>query len=331
MSDVNQSASASAEANGIKVSGNTVNFSLPTLDRAGKPGMLERLVRLINPTRYETNEAEARKIKAQSLISTAKLFQAEFPIMSERRAFLEAMGYRITNEQADNVVEILEGAANLIDSEGFTSMPLKPQIRDAIMEGAKGAYDEDIRNLWKKLIAGESKSPGNFSKRSISILSNMSTADAVSFKTLCSFCVIPDWYLLDKYLGARPIPLLVVEVPNGPRINEEAFTYLEQSNLESMGLIDTSISSRPTIESGSWLALLAGKRTVVVCNESDRDRKINLGPVLTNPARELATLCWDSVGTYNNLPSLIEKLAKKSGMVVQPLDRVLKRYDDEKD
>lgn len=90
--DLNQSASASAEANAVKLSGNTVNVNLSSVGTFDKPGALARIVRLFNPVYYERREAEARAIRAESVMATARRLCDEFPNMSERRSVMEAMG-----------------------------------------------------------------------------------------------------------------------------------------------------------------------------------------------------------------------------------------------
>lgn len=47
--------------------------------------------------------------------------------------------------------------------------------------------DDDMQNLWAKILAGEANEPGSYSKRVVAAVSTMSKPEAESFNTLCSF------------------------------------------------------------------------------------------------------------------------------------------------
>lgn len=49
--------------------------------------------------------------------------------------------------------------------------------------------DEEMQELWAKVLAGEANEPGAFSRRTITFISTMSKKDAELFTKLCSFAV----------------------------------------------------------------------------------------------------------------------------------------------
>lgn len=318
MGDINQSASASAEANGVKFSGNTVNLSLSAGSGTDKPGALSKIIRAINPVYYEQREAKAREIKAESILATAKRFHDEFPAMSERRALFEAMGYRITNDQADNVAEVFEEANDRIESQGKTAKGLPPESLDAILEGSKTAYDDTIRSMWAKLVAGESLEPGTFSKRTMSVLSDMSSADAKAFGRLCSMCV----FKANGLTIESEALVILQEDESKTSFNGEAFTYSDRSSLESFGLIDSTLSCFFEVRPGGKDSVIAGSEIIVLENRSKSTIEFTTSPVFTKTGVQLSRLC--EIGIGEGLSYYLTQMASKKGLVAYSMRKKAK-------
>ena len=154
MADINQSASASAEANLAKISGNTFNFIQAPASIVSGPTGIAKAIRTIAPVWYEEREAKALSVRAESLATTAAHLKEMFPAMSERRAVMEALGYPMQNKQADNVIGAMSRSQEELKSDAGAHGYILPEARDAIIEGSKGAYDENARVMWAKLIGG---------------------------------------------------------------------------------------------------------------------------------------------------------------------------------
>lgn len=308
--DLNQSASASAEANAVKLSGNTVNVNLSSVGTFDKPGALERIARLVNPVRYESREAEARAIRAESVMSVAKRICDEFPNMSERRAVMEAMGYHMTNEQADNVVEVLEEAQGIVDSQGRETEGFLPETRDAIFEGSKTAYDEQVRSLWARLVAEEASYPGEFSLRTLRVLSSMDATDVRDFSALCS-CIVRN----ERAKTYRDkVHVLIHSSRSGRCLNGGAFDYGRLSSLESIGLLSTSVFDVKSLNPGQTLELSTASAVIVARNDHDEPRACSFHLRLTRAGLELSTLCeW---GTCPNLDKFAAIRIEECGLTL---------------
>ena len=50
--------------------------------------------------------------------------------------------------------------------------------------------DDQMQNLWAKILSGESNKPGKYSKRTVNLLASMDKKDAELFTKLCSYCWI---------------------------------------------------------------------------------------------------------------------------------------------
>lgn len=310
MSEIKQSASASAEANAVKLSGNTVNFNLSPSGAPDRFGGLARIVRLANPAFYERREAEAREIRAESYIAVARRFREEFPCMSERRAVMEAMGYRMTNEQADNVVEVLDEAQGILDSRGRKAEGLPPEARDTIFEGSRGAYDEDVRSLWARLVAEEMSHPGVFSLRTLRVLSSMDATDVRDFSTLCT-CIVRN----ERAKAYQDKVHILLHSSHGDRyLNGGAFDYDRLSSLESIGLLSTSVFDVKSLNPRQTLELSTASSVIVARNDHDEPWACSFHIKLTRAGLELSTLCeW---GTCPNLDEFAAIRVRECGLTL---------------
>lgn len=308
--DLNQSASASAEANAVKLSGNTVNVNLSSVGTFDKPGSLARIVRLVNPVYYERREAEARAIRVESVMSAAKRIYDEFPNMSERRSVMEAMGYRMTNEQADNVVKVLEEARENLDSRGRRAKGLLPEARDTIFEGSRGAYDEDVRSLWARLVAEEATYPGVFSLRTLRVLSSMDATDVRDFSTLCT-CIVRNER---AKIYRDKVHVLLHSSRSGSHLNGGAFDYERLSSLQSIGLLSTSVFDVKGLNPGQTLELSTASSVVIARNDHAEPRACSFHVSLTRAGLELSTLCeW---GTCPNLDEFAAIRVRECGLTL---------------
>lgn len=132
-------------------------------------------------------EADAEIIKASAKIEVIDL---------ERRAL-----HRFIREEAkkqSNIESITQKALPAIEK---TAQPEK--IEDDwitnFFDKCRIISDEQMQNLWSKVLAGEANLPGRFSKRTVNLLASFERSDAELFSKLCSFVL---------YLGDKPIVMV---------------------------------------------------------------------------------------------------------------------------
>lgn len=307
---VNVSASASAEANAIKVSGNTLEVNIG----GGEKRFPENILRALNPVWYESREAKAREIKANSLKKTIGTLLEGCPVMTRQRAVMEAMGYRMTNEQADNFVAVSDRASAILKETGGVANPMLPETRDRIVDGASHAYEDDVRELWGRILAGEVNKPGSFSKRTMSILSDMGKREAESFMKLCSYstCLVSGASESHVIMG-EPIPVLSID-SSGASYNGGKISLAELSTLDSLGLIDQSLLNINIIKNGMTFSYLANNALVVAKNDA-AEKKINFeGAVFRSAGLELSRIC--DIGCAQDLADILASKLENVGLEV---------------
>ena len=95
---------------------------------------------------------------------------------------------------------------------------------DDCMEGASKTYNDDLKQYFAKLLAGEIKNPGRYSKRAIQFLRSISQNDAVKIRNMCQ-------YVMYSYSHDDAIIL---------RYKKSEYSYNETSFLMELRLIDSS-------------------------------------------------------------------------------------------
>ena len=87
--------------------------------------------------------------------------------------------------------------------------------------------DEQMQDIWARILAGEANVPGTFSRKTVNILADMDKSDAELFTTLCSFV----W----KFPGGTA-PLVFAR---DKFFNQQGMFLSSLADIESLGLILT--------------------------------------------------------------------------------------------
>ena len=140
--------------------------------------------------------------------------------------------------------------------------------------------DEQMQDVWARILAGEANNPGTFSRKTINILADMDKADAELFATLCRFV----WTIH----GAEVAPINETE----PVCSDHGITIESLTELESLGLIrrtplSFSMRKMPAKFSASYLG-----RSVELTLAELAANKLRTGSViLTAAGLQLVPVC----------------------------------------
>lgn len=318
---------ASAEANAIKTGDITASANLGfspsvnlTLNQdAQKAPFLYRVItgvkKAINPTKFEREAAQTRAIKAQADITVYDLYRQNMPWLDEKQAFLFANGYVTTPAQAENVFAVFDGAEKQL--EGTDSVEqLPPATLDGIIDGAKTAYDQNIREMWEALIAGEATNPGDYSKRAIQILKGMSRSEAESFRKLCGFST--QYYVENAQdIGFHDPKIVLTLDEAGASFNNGAIGIVELNEIGSIGLINTSMHFSNRFFRNMSLSFIAHDEVITATNTGEREWvQADFEHAIFLPAgRELARAC--GIGFAPELGDVLTKKFSDAGLSVQ--------------
>ena len=92
--------------------------------------------------------------------------------------------------QRRNAADVYACAAGeLAGVDSVPDEPVNPDWAARFFDCVKDVSDDEIKIIWAKILAGEIKSPGSYSKSTLNALWNLDAEDASAFVRLCGFVV----------------------------------------------------------------------------------------------------------------------------------------------
>ncbi len=220
-------------------------------------------------TRVAKAEAKADLIKAESEIQITDL---------HRRAM-----HRFVEEEAkrqSNIENITLKALPQLDDTGDPSQMDDDWITN-FFDKCRIVSDDEMQNLWSRVLSGEANVPGTYSKRTVNFLSDLDKAEAKLFSDLCGF----GWMIGDV------VPLVF----DGQEdiYNNKEITFSSLSHLDSIGLIQFNPVSG-FVKQGlpQKISVSYYGQVLELSFAKETDNKLEIGKVLlTKIGQELAPIC----------------------------------------
>ncbi|MBA7611518.1 hypothetical protein ES703_18743 [subsurface metagenome] len=241
-------------------------------------------------------EADAEVIKAKAQIEITGLQQRALTrfIMEE-------------SKKQDNIESITEKAIGQLNASS-TPQDIEDDWITNFFDKCRIISDEDMQILWAKILAGESNSPGTYSKRTINSLGSLDKKDAELFMALCCFTLlieeelVPVVYHKDLSLGQS------IYQKNG--INFDTVLHLSSIGLisfESLGYVKTKLNQQ--------IEISYHKTNLRLDFKKPQGNVLSTGNVLlTNIGNELAQVC-----SFKKIDGFIDYVSNKfsqQGVVV---------------
>ena len=101
-------------------------------------------------------------------------------------------------KQLANSAAVLEGAADALGDQLVDDHEPDHDWTARFFDCVKDVSDEEMQNLWAKVLAGEVESAGRTSLRTLETLRNMTKRDAEMFKRICDFVLGNDFLFYDR-------------------------------------------------------------------------------------------------------------------------------------
>lgn len=212
-----------------------------------------------------------------------------------------------------NFANVLALAAPMVEDPDRAA-EIDPEWAEKFKGYAEKAFDEDVQRMWGAVLAGEVDNPGTFSKRSMSILSDMSKQEAELFKRACSWC-LPRFYAANSY--QTPASCLVADPDSKSTYNNGALSLFDLNTLDAIGLVSTSAIRYVMFPQGKT-AFWYGETIFLVTNEGESPKKVNMpGFSLTACGLELANLT--DMGCAPELEKTLRAYLEGNGLVIEDI------------
>lgn len=141
--------------------------------------------------------------------------------------------------------------------------------------------DEQMQELWARILSGEGNAPGTFSKRTINLMSSLDKADALLFEKVCNFV----WQI------GGPIPLIYDS--QGELYTKNGVDFSSLKHLDSIGLISfEGLAGYKNLGLGKIVTINYQGQDITIELPKEKENEIDIGLTLfTHPGKELFTIC----------------------------------------
>ncbi|MCH8823375.1 MAG: DUF2806 domain-containing protein [Planctomycetes bacterium] len=219
--------------------------------------------------RVANAEAAAALIQAKSEIKITDLHQ---------RAV-----YRFFNEEGKKQENIESITAKAIPQLEDTSQPekLDDDWITNFFDKCRIVSDDDMQDLWSRILAGESNTPGTYSKRTVNFIESLDKEDATLFSKLCN-CI---W----KFNNDE-VPL-VYDVTHSI-YKDAGINFLGLMHLDTIGLVKYSPMGIGLTKQPKLIRAFYCNEPLLLELNKDQDNDFEVGSViLTKIGAELAPIC----------------------------------------
>ena len=219
--------------------------------------------------RIASAKAEAGLIEAKASIEITDL---------HRRAM-----HRFVEEEArrqENMEQITKKTIPQLEKDSDPESMEDDWITN-FFEKSRIISDDEMQELWSRILAGEANAPGTYSKRTVNLLGDLDKRDAELFRSLCKFGWIVNTFT----------PLIFDH--EAAIYSNEGLNFNSLNHLESLGLIHFSPTSgykRTRLPSSITVEYCGHPLTLTLPQVENND--LTLGQVLlTQAGTELAFIC----------------------------------------
>lgn len=247
-------------------------------------------------------EADAEVIKAKAQIEITALQQRALTrfVMEE-------------SKKQDNIESITEKAIGQLNASS-TPQDIEDDWITNFFDKCRIISDEDMQILWAKILAGESNSPGSYSKRTINSLGSLDKTDAESFMALCCFT-----WLMEGEL----VPLVYNEDVGLDQsiYQKNGINFDRLLHLSSIGLISFEATGYMKTKLNHQIEISYHKTNLRLEFKKPQDNELSTGNVLlTNIGNELAQVC-SSKAIDGFIEYVINKFSQERIVVSPPYPR----------
>ena len=221
--------------------------------------------------RVASAEADAKVILAEADIKITELQQRAARRFIEEETKNQTNIERITHQAIPHLNE---------DSEPDK---IEDDFLRNFFDKCRTISDQQMQDIWARILAGEANLPGTFSRKTVNILSDMDKSDAELFTTLCSFAwrfpndTVPLVFTRDEFFKDQGIALSsLADIESLGLILTDSLGYVLNAGL---GPIQTSYfglrleltlapGAKGQLQTGDVLLTAAGRQIGSICELS---------------------------------------------------------------
>lgn len=172
---------------------------------------------ICSQTLLETSSSQENESSDSELIKVDESLRAR----AGQRLYAEVINHQLNTEDVvQRADDILQADPDIDDGQ---EEPDQGWVEDCL-DGAGRTYNDNLKDYWAKLLAGEIKKPGTYSKRVVNFMKTLSQKDAERIREMCRYVL----YTFDQN------DALIL------RYKDSSCKYTDLSFLMELGLINFS-------------------------------------------------------------------------------------------
>ncbi|MBU8975900.1 DUF2806 domain-containing protein [Lysobacter sp. MMG2] len=187
------------------------------------------------------------------------------------------------SKRQSNIEEITRQAIPLLEDKSEPERMDDDWVAN-FFDKSRIVSDNEMQGLWSRILAGESNSPGKFSKRTINLLSDLDKSDAELFANLVRFC----WMIAG--------PTVLIFDLKDSIYSQNGIHFAGLAHLESLGLVHLdNLGGYQRNEIPAKFAIHYRGRPLAMEVQPATEDFLPLGHcLLTNAGMQLAEICQTS-------------------------------------
>ncbi|HYE61344.1 MAG TPA: DUF2806 domain-containing protein [Phycisphaerales bacterium] len=135
---------------------------------------------------------------------------------------IERLGHQELRRQ-ERIDAVVNEARRMLP-ESVSATPVDPDWITRFFSDCQDVSDTDLQALWGRILAAEVSAPGTCSRRALTVLRDLSSAEAALFRDFLAYCWSYDGWLYSIIGGSKSL-------------HDYGFKYGDQLTLENHGLI----------------------------------------------------------------------------------------------
>ncbi len=209
------------------------------------------------------NEAEAdayrilllKKAETQAALESRESELNFEDRMRQRQLFQET-------EKQKNLESVARKAAEQVESTSLVSNePVDKDWITRFFSIIENVSNEEMQNLWAKILAGEIKSPNSFSLRTIEVLRNLSKHEAEIFTKVAKYAIIANqWVIIPATVGGNALNMQDYEIDLSDMLILEDAGIISSSSEFTVQLPGTDEKPRTDVLFYGKYALMLNKK-----------------------------------------------------------------------
>ena len=253
-------------------------YSLMNAGQLTKPAtvLIEKISNAVGTLWEPRQIRRVAQAKADAAMTLAK---SDIEIDEVRHRAAQRFVEEETRKQL-NMESIVGKAVQDVDASAQTEKVEDDWITN-FFDKCRSVSDDEMQNLWARILSGEANSPGSFSRKTVNLVADLDKSSAELFRRICSF----GWRIDDTLFP------LIIDFAE-PIYIQNGLNLFSLTQLDSIGLIQISATSGFQLsDQRKQVPAVYHNQSILLTFPVNKGNDLQMGKVMMTPSgRELSRI-----------------------------------------